>query len=73
MFYGYLPEWKDGMRLIVPITRDDKVSNRCSHDTIGTFYVTDDGYGISTFTEDGLKGKSYSGIQAEELMKELKK
>lgn len=71
---NYNPKLTDGMKVVVPVTEDDKVDNRNYYNVVGTFYVTDDGYAISAFDEEPAKlRRSLSGIKVEELMKELKK
>ena len=72
-FIDYNPQLSDGMRVVVPVTRDKEKSSRSYYNVAGMYYVTEDGYALSAFNEQTRAKKAYSGITLEELFEVLKK
>ena len=71
MFMDYFPKLSDGMRMMIPMSRDPEKPSR-SYYQPEMYYITEDGYAISAF-EEKLEPEPLSGIKVEELMQELKK
>ena len=73
MFRGYKPELEDGMRIVVPVERENEGSTRHGYTVTGMYYVTEDGYALSAFDENtaAMARTTYSGIKVENLLKEL--
>ena len=74
-FIEYNPTLSDGMRIVVPIIRDNKKEGRTNYTVSGMYYVTPDGYAIAAFDEEkasASRGVS-SGVKVENLLKRLKK
>lgn len=68
------PEFKDGMKFVVPIFPEDNAPDVFTFGQGGVFYVTDDGYVINAYegADETQAGTSYSGMKVEALLKELK-
>ncbi len=73
MFMDYNPKLSDGMRVVVPVVRDEEKPSRSHYSVSGLYYVTEDGYVLSAFDEATRAQKANSGITVEQLFKELKK
>lgn len=79
MFYDYFPKLVDGMQVIVPVIRDDKVTSRNWYGIEGMFYVTEDGYAIAAYDEAGAyyqfrySDEIYSGYRVRDVLKKLKR
>lgn len=75
IFKDYNPKLSDGMKVIVPVFEGKNVKHptRRSYSVIGMYYVTDDGYAISAFSENKQAKKIHSGLKVEEILKQLEK
>jgi len=74
VFMDYNPKLEEGMKVVVPVIRDDEKSSRSYYNVNGMYYVTADGYAISAFEEATVYARTaFSGVKVEELLKELKK
>ena len=75
-FIDYNPELKNGMKIVYSAFQWENDPKQTSYMTVGTSYVTDDGYALSGFPEE-LKTMhargAYSGVKVEYLLKQLKK
>ena len=72
----YLPQFEDGMQIVVGVKRDRNDPSRGGYLGIGTYYVTEDGYVLSAFEEsqENMQGRSaYTGLPVEQLLYQLKK
>lgn len=67
------PNLQDGMKVIVPVIRDDNVTARNYYTVYGMFYVTDDEYALSVYEEGPQTRSPLSGEKVEVLMERLKK
>ena len=73
-FISYNPQLKDGMKIVVPVQKDEKVDGRHGYFVQGMYYVTDEGYAISAYDESASKvTRSLSGVKVSQLLKQLKK
>ena len=72
MFMDYKPKLSEGMRMVIPVSRDPEKPSRSYYQLDGIYYITEDGYAISAF-EEKLEPEPLSGMKVEELMQELKK
>lgn len=75
IFKDYNPKLSDGMKVVVPVFEGKNVKHptRRSYSVIGMYYVTDDGYAISAFSENKQAKKIHSGLKVDELLKQLEK
>ena len=75
-FIDYNPELKNGMKIVYSAFQWENDPKQTSYMTVGTYYVTDDGYALSAFPEEQkimqARG-TYSGVKVEYLLKQLKK
>lgn len=72
-FIDYRPKFEKGMKVVFGVSLDQRGTG---YPTVGTYYVTDDGYALSAFPEEQKTMKSrgtYSGVKVEYLLKQLKK
>ncbi len=72
-FFDYRPKFEKGMKVVFGVSLDQRGTG---YPTVGTYYVTDDGYALSAFPEEQKTMKSrgtYSGVKVEYLLKQLKK
>ena len=72
MFMDYLPKLSDGMRMVIPVSRDPEKPSRSYYQLEGIYYITEDEYAISAF-EEKLEPQPLSGMKVDELMQEMKK
>ncbi len=72
MFMDYKPKLSDGMRMVIPMSRDPEKPSRSYYQLDGIYYITEDEYAISAF-EEKLEPQPLSGMKVDELMQELKK
>ena len=68
-YYGPLSE---GMRIIVPVIKDDDGENRYNYSVIGMYYVTEDGYVISAYDEAKLAEQVYSGMKVKQFWEKVR-
>lgn len=68
-YYGVLSE---GMKIVVPVIKDDDGSNRYNYSVIGMYYVTEDGYVISAYDEEERADQVYSGMNVKKFLEEIK-
>ena len=68
-YYGVLSE---GMKIVVPVIKDDDGSNRYNYSVIGMYYVTEDGYVISAYDEEERAAQVYSGMNVKKFLEEIK-
>lgn len=73
MFQENNPQLSEGMRVIVPVIKDDTVKSRHSYGVDAMFYVTEEGYAISAFNENETAKRKLSGLKVEDLLPMLKK
>ena len=75
IFKDYNPKLSDGMKVVVPVFEGKNVKHptRRSYSVIGMYYVTNDGYAISAFSENKQAKKIHSGLKVEEILKQLEK
>lgn len=76
IFIDYNPKLSDGMKVVVPIVRDEDVIGRTHYIMDGMYYVTEEGYVISVFDENSTYSKSkdvLNGVKVDVLLKKLKK
>ena len=71
MFMDYLPKLSDGMRMMIPMSRDPEKPSRSYYQRDGIYYITEDEFAVSAFDEK-LEPEPLSGMKVEELMQELK-
>ena len=70
---GYLPEFKEGMKLIIPVAFDSDDNKNADYTVKGMYHVTEDGFCIAAFDEETYSKLDLSGRKIEEVLKELKK
>lgn len=75
MFMEYNPTLSKGMKIVVPVIRDPKVTSRNHYGAQGMYYVTEDGYAITAFEENlaTKRSRTINGIKVNELLDNLKK
>ena len=74
IFQECRPKLKKGMKVVLPVARDDEKPERNYYSLTGMYYITDEGYALSAFDESTAQMKrSYNGIKVEDLLKQLKK
>lgn len=66
------PALQEGMRVVVPVVRDDSVTTRNYYTVHGMFYVTEEEYALSAYEEPDTE-KPVSGQKVDALMGKLKK
>lgn len=73
MFKDFNPKLSDGMKVVVPVTRNTDKPSRNDYIVVGMYYVTDEGYVISAFDESKASKTrtTYSGIKVDNLLNEL--
>lgn len=74
-FMDYNPSLSNGMKVVVPVVRDEEIPTRHYYTVDGMYYVTPEGYALAAFEESeaaASQGLS-SGARVEALMKALKK
>lgn len=73
VFREYNPKLEDGMKVVVPVRKQDDDTVRHGYHVVGMYYVTDNGYAISAFDEVECTtlSRTYSGIKVDALLKEL--
>lgn len=64
-YYGTLTK---GMKIIVPVHKEDGAESRYNYSVIGMYYVTEDGYVISAYDEEKLAERIYSGMKVEQFL-----
>lgn len=69
-YYGTLSE---GMKVIVPVIKDNDGGNRYNYSVIGMYYVTEDGYVISAYDEESLADQVYSGMKGQQFLEKVRK
>lgn len=75
-YIDYKPQFKSGMKVVYGTVLSKYNPKETDYMTVGTYYVTDDGYALSAFPEEQKTMKSrgtYSGVKVEYLLKQLKK
>ena len=75
-FLDYRPKFENGMKIVFGAAGLEERPDITGCMTVGTYYVTDDGYALSAFPEEQKTMKSrgtYSGVKVEYLLKQLKK
>lgn len=74
-FIEYNPTLSDGMKIVVPVIRDNKKEGRTYYTVDGMYYVTPDGYALTAFDEEKASASKdiSSGVTLENLLKRLKK
>ena len=73
---GYEPIFQVGMRIVYGTIASKKNPKDTGYITIGTYYVTDDGYVLSAFPEEPKTMKwhrPYTGVKVEYLLRKLRK
>lgn len=74
VFKEYNPQLSNGMKIVVPVVKDDKKEGRTHYTVDGMYYVTQDEYVISAFDENIMNSKSaMSGLKVDVLLNKLKK
>ena len=73
IFKDTFPALSKGMKVVVPVAKNKGENSRTFYDIVGMYYVTEDGYALSVYTEDNVARTSLSGLTVEALLKELKK
>lgn len=68
-YYGPLSE---GMRIIVPVIKDDDGENQYNYSVIGMYYVTEDDYVISAYDEAKLAEQVYSGMKVKQFWEKVR-
>lgn len=75
-YINYKPQFEVGMKIVYGTVLSKYNPKETDYMTVGTYYVTDDGYALSAFPEEQKTMKSrgtYSGVKVEYLLKQLKK
>ncbi len=73
-FMDYNPKLSAGMKIIVPVFKDENSKSRHYYCVDGMYYVTDTGYAISAFDEAAMPSeKTLSGKKVNDVLNELKK
>lgn len=73
-FIDFNPHLSDGMKIVVPITRDSESDTLTYFVAEGMYYVTEDGYVLSAVDEDLMRMKEpLTGVKLEKLLTKVKK
>lgn len=74
IFRDYLPKLSNGMRVLVPVTRDKEVNSRSYYTIEGMFYVTEDEYVLAAYPQTRrISTDVFSGLTVRQAMKEWKR
>lgn len=63
-----LPKLADGMKIVVPIAKENYKENCYGWNYVGFYYVTEGDYVIAAYEEEVFSPQKYTGIKVERLM-----
>ncbi len=73
IFKGHLPIFEKGQKYVIPVKESSIEEGIYNYTCVGIFYVTEDGYVLAAYDEEGRSEKKYTGMKVEQLLRELKK